>query len=152
MIRFLVAMEREAEDLGIPCEVIGIGAGNLPVTSEEDILVNIGYCGGHMVPVGTVVEPRFVVNTETHEVADLEQSFLCENRLCFTSPDFVTEPIYDCPSIYDMELWYISRLPHKKLYCLKIVSDNPDEAACESFDDRCAWEKVRKLLKGANLI
>ena len=152
MIRFLVAMEREAEALGILCEIIGIGGKNIPATSEEDILVNVGYCGGYMVPVGTVVEPRFVVNTETHEIGDLEQNFPCESQPCFTSPGFVMEPVYDCPTIYDMELWHISRLPHKKLYCLKIVSDNLDETECEAFDDRSSWERVRKLLKGANLI
>ena len=152
MIRILVAMEREAEALGIPCEVIGIGAEHLPETSPDDTLVNVGYCGGYQVPVGTVIEPLFAGDAATEEVEDLEHHFPCEMRPCFTSDTFVTEPICNCPAIYDMELFKIRKLPHKKLYCLKIVSDNLDEKACEAFDDAAAWDRVRELLKGERLI
>ena len=151
-IRILVAMEREAEALGIPCEIIGIGAKDLPETAENDILVNVGYCGGYRIPVGTVIEPRFVCDSRTAEVKDLVLHFPCENRLCVTSDTFVTEPLYEAPAIYDMELWKISGLPCKKLYCLKIVSDNLDEKACEVFDDAGAWDRVKKMLEGENLI
>lgn len=152
MIRFLVAMEREAEALGVPCEIIGIGAADLPGTSGEDILVNVGYCGGYKVPVGTVVEPRFARNGSTGEVKDLIPHFPCETHPCITMDAFVTEPLYEAPAIYDMELWKIAALPHKALYCLKIVSDNLDEADCESFYDEEAWERVRELLGGEKLI
>ena len=152
MIRVLVAMQREAEALGIPCEVIGIGAEHLPETNLDDILVNVGYCGGYQVPVGKVVEPLFVGDSRTGEVADLEQHFPCPTYPCFTSDTFVTEPLYEAPAIYDMELWKIYALPYKKLYCLKIVSDNLDEKACEAFDDAAAWDRVRELLKGEKLI
>ena len=73
MIRILVAMQREADALGVPCELIGIGAENLPETSPEDILVNVGYCGGYRIPVGTVVEPLFAGDAETEEVEDLQK-------------------------------------------------------------------------------
>ena len=152
MTRILVAMEREAEALGVPCEVIGIGATHLPETTEEDILVNVGYCGGYGIPVGTVVEPLFTENCQTGQVRDLEPHFPCESYPCITSDSFVIEPLYECPAIYDMELWQVSSLPHQKLYALKIVSDNLDEADCEAYNGEAAWERVRELLKGEKLI
>lgn len=152
MIRILVAMEREAEALGVPCELIGIGAVNLPETSPDDILVNVGYCGGHRVKVGSVIEPLFAADAATGEAEDLKHHFPCERHPCFTSESFVTEPLCGCPAIYDMELFKIRKLPHKELYVLKIVSDNLDEKACEAFSDEDAWERVRTLLKGEKLI
>ena len=152
MIRILVAMEREAEALGIPCEIIGIGAVDLPETSWDDLLVNVGYCGGYKVPVGKIIEPLITENGNTGEVGDLTPHFPCETYPCITTDSFVTEPLYEAPAIYDMELWKVAGLPHKKLYCLKIVSDNLNEADCECFNDENAWEQVRTLLKGEHLI
>jgi hypothetical protein len=51
-----------------------------------------------------------------------------------------------------MELFKINKLPHKRLYALKIVSDNMNEADCEAFNDAVAWDRVRELLKGEKLI
>ena len=152
MTRILVAMQREADALGVPCEVIGIGAKDLPETCRDDILVNVGYCGGYGIPVGSVIEPLFAGDAETEEVDDLERHFPCETRPCFTSDSFVTEPLCHCPTIYDMELFKINKLPHRKLYVLKIVSDNLDEKDCEAFNDAAAWDRVRELLKGEKLI
>ena len=152
MIRILVAMEREAEALGLPCEIIGIGAEKLPETSRDDILVNVGYCGGYGIPVGSVIEPLFAGDAETEEVDDLEHYFPCETRPCFSSETFVAAPLSHCPAIYDMELFKINKLPHKRLYALKIVSDNLDEKDCGTFNDAAAWDRVRELLKGENLI
>ena len=55
-------------------------------------------------------------------------------------------------SIYDMELFKISQLPHKKIYSLKIVSDNLNEKDCESFNDQRCWNKINKLLKENELL
>ena len=151
MIRILVAMEREAESLGLPCELIGIGGTALPRTSPDDILVNAGYCGGYKVPVGSVVEPCSAGDYRTGESIPLARHFACRTYPCYTSDSFVTEPRNGEPAIYDMELWKIRRLPHRKLYCLKIVSDNLDEAACEAFDDCGAWNRVRELLRKEQL-
>ena len=152
MIYILAAMPREAEALGAPCRVIGIGAKNLPETTEDDIIVNVGYCGAVDIPVGTIVEPNETVSYETGEGKPLQTHFDCVHVPCFTSEKFVTEACSIFPSAYDMELRMIEALPHKELYVLKIVSDNLDEADCEAFDDKDAWEKVRALLKGAKLI
>ena len=152
MIYILVAMPREADALGVPCRVIGIGAKNLPETTEDDIIVNVGYCGAVDLPVGTIVEPNETVSYETGEGEPLRTHFDCVHVPCFTSEKFVTEACSIFPSIYDMELLKIAELPHKELYVLKIVSDNLDEADCEAFEDEKAWERVRKLLARVNLI
>ncbi len=152
MIRILVAMEREAEAFGLPCTVIGIGAKELPETTEDDILVNIGYCGAVGFSPGTIVEPDEAAEYGTAESRRLNTHFDCDHAACFTAEKFVCEPCNMDKSVYDMELSKITALPHKKLYCLKIVSDNLDEAACESFNDENAWDRVRLLLKNKNLI
>ncbi len=152
MIRILVAMKREAESLGIPCTVIGIKGTDLPETTEEDILVNVGYCGAAGIPVGTIVEPDEAACYETAEGEHLQTHFDCVHAPCFTADKFVVEPCSIFSSVYDMELKKISALPHKELYVLKIVSDNLDEADCEAFDDEQAWKRVRDLLKEKNLV
>ena len=152
MTRILVAMKREAESLGLPCELTGIGGINLPQTSLDDILVNVGYCGAVEIPVGTIVEPDETASYEFDEGSALKTHFDCLHVPCFTAEKFVTEPCSVFPSIYDMELLKIAKLPHKELYVLKIVSDNLDEADCEKFDDAEVWQRVRELLKGEKLI
>ena len=146
MTYILAAMQREADSLGIPCKVIGIKATDLPETTEDDILVNVGYCGGYRIPVGSIVQPCLSGDYGTGETISLVPHFDCPAYPCFTADTFVTEPLVDTPAIYDMELWRLLRLPHSKLYCLKIVSDNLDERACEAFDDAMAWERIRKML------
>jgi len=152
VIRILVAMQREAEALGLPCEVVGIGAKRLPVTTADDILVNVGYCGAEEIKPGTIVEPDETADYGTGIGTVLPTHFDVFHAPCFTSNKFVTEACSLNPSVYDMELARIAELPHKELYALKIVSDNLDEADCEAFNDEEAWEQVRTLLKGENLI
>ena len=152
MTYILAAMQREADSLGIPCKVIGIKATDLPETTEDDILVNVGYCGAVEIPVGTIVEPNETASYEFDEGSALKTHFDCLHVSCFTAEKFVTEPCSVFPSIYDMELLKIAKLPHKELYVLKIVSDNLDEADCEKFDDAEVWQRVRELLKGEKLI
>ena len=152
MIRILVAMQREADVLRLPCEVVGIGATALPETEEDDILVNVGYCGAEEIQPGTIVEPNETADYETGTGSALQTHFDVFHAPCFTSAKFVTEPCSLNPSVYDMELARIAQLPHRELYALKIVSDNLDEADCEAFNDEEAWEQVRTLLKGESLI
>lgn len=147
MIRYLIAMPREAdifERVSEKCpvgsiEIIGIGATNMGEYGKDDVLVNIGYAGGHRIPVGALVEPTHAMNAEEHEAIKIDQLFPIEHRVCFTSGEFVTEPIVTYRSIYDMELFKIAQQPHKKLYSIKIVSDNLDEKDCESFNEEAIW-------------
>ncbi len=152
MIYILAAMQREADSIGVPCKVVGIKAANLPETTEDDILVNVGYCGAADIKPGTIVEPNEAASYETGESEILQTHFDVLHVPCFTAEKFVTEPCSIFPSIYDMELLKIAKLPHKELYVLKIVSDNLDEADCEKYDDAEAWKQVRTMLEGAKLI
>ena len=152
MIYILTAMQREVDALGAPCQVTGIGAKELPETTEDDVLVNVGYCGAAGINPGAIVEPDETASYETGEGRTLGTHFDALHVPCFTAERFVMEPCSVFPSVYDMELGKIAALPHRELYVLKIVSDNLDEADCEAFEDEAAWEQVRTLLKKERLI
>ena len=152
MIRVLVAMEREGEALALPSDVIGIGATNLPLITPDDIIINVGYCGGDGFKPGTIIEPSAVIDAETGEWIDLPRHFPCQGAICITSTSFVTTPLMTGPAVYDMELARLARIPCKALYTLRIVSDELNEADCESYSDSSAWSKVRELLVSAGLI
>lgn len=152
----LVATRREAEALGLPCTIVGIGATSMPYISEDDIVVNVGYCSAHGFRVGMIVEPivslisRNGVGYWDDVSADvLAQHFDVPKAACFTVNDFVPEPMTRNPAIYDMELAYLTSPRCKKLYCLKIVNDSLNESECEYFDGTAVWTRVRNLLVDA---
>lgn len=148
MVYYLFAMPREAEHINIDNKfIIGINATNVPETTDDDIIINIGYCGAYKVPVGTIVEPSVVCCAKSGAVAKVDKIFEYKDIKCFTADDFVTSPIVDDESIYDMELFKLTQLPHKRIYSLKIVSDNLNEQDCEQYNDVDAWEKIRKILE-----
>ena len=149
MVYYLFAMPREAEHIDVENKfVVGINAVDLPTTTNEDIIVNIGYCGATAdIPVGTIVEPSTVYDAISRDKANIDKLFGCRDIKCFTANEFVTEPIEECNNIYDMELYKLTKLPHKKIYSLKIVSDNLNESDCEQYNDAAAWEKIRNILE-----
>lgn len=149
MVYYIFAMPREAEQLDIENKVIvGINAINLPETTTEDIIVNIGYCGATAdIPVGSIIEPSIVCDAITGESTEIDRIFGCKDIKCFTANEFVTEPIEECNNIYDMELYKLTKLPHKKIYSLKIVSDNLNENDCEQYNDAAAWAKIKDILE-----
>ena len=153
MIKFLFAMEREADMIDVPNKyIIGINATNMPTTTKDDILVNLGYCGAYDVQVGSIIEPNVVFDIKTRKKKHINKKFNVERIRCYTSDEFITKPIVQFKSIYDMELFKISQLPHNKIYSLKIVSDNLNEKDCESFNDQRCWNKINKLLKENELL
>lgn len=154
MIRIVVAMEREAKMLAerLPTmliDVTGIGqVGLIPPTTENDVIVNVGYAGGYHVPVGRLIEPSFALDYGTGEGTSVDHIFVgCGRYRCYTANEFVTEPCTSLSSIYDMELAKLAKLPHKKLYALKIVSDSLNEQECEAFNGEERWDEVARLLK-----
>ena len=149
MVYYLFAMPREAEQVNIENKfIVGINAVDLPNTTNEDIIVNIGYCGATAdIPVGTIVEPSVAYDAITKDKAEIDRIFGCEDIKCFTANEFVTEPIEDNKNIYDMELYKLTKLPHKKIYALKIVSDNLNENDCEQYNDQAAWAKIKDILE-----
>lgn len=152
MIRFLVAMEREADAFGVPCEIIGIGGTNIPEIEETDIIVNVGYCGATGMRPGTIVEPCISVDLSDDSVVELEKHFEVQRAVCYTSDEFVTEPVTEEAAVYDMELSKLAKMKCAGLYVLKIVSDNLNEKDCEAFNSERSWERVRTILKGIVLM
>ena len=148
MIKYIFAMPREAEQLDLDNKfVVGINAVDMIDTTDEDTIVNIGYCGAYDVPVGTIVEPSVVYDAETKDVLKIDTIFNCEDIECYTANEFVTEPLVNGRSIYDMELYKLAKYPHKRIYALKIVSDNLNESDCEQYNDKKAWEKIKNILE-----
>ena len=118
----------------------------------------MGYCGGDGFAPGTIVEPTVSIDAETGERINLTPHFSANTgsgaipAVCVTSPSFVTQPLIESPAVYDMELAKLARIPCKALYCLKIVSDELNEADCEGFHSDAAWDEIRRLLEQSGLI
>ena len=153
-LHILTAMPREAQSLGLSCEVIGIGATDLPEIGENDAILNIGYCGSNGIPVGTIIEPNLCVDMRSGEAIPLHRHFegLCRSAACFTSDTFVTEASRKEPTVYDMELFWLAKIPCHAIYVLKIVSDNLNERDCEEFDGKESWKQVREILAQTGII
>ena len=151
-IHILVAMEREAENLGLPCSVIGIGAENLPNIDPDDTVINIGFCGANGITPGTIIAPSEAVSLETGERISLKPGFDCLHTPCYTAESFVKTPAFETGSVCDMELFKITRIPCRELYVLKIVSDNLNEEDCESFCGEESWTVIREMLKKKELV
>ena len=148
MVYYLFALPREAEHIDIENKVIvGINATDIPAITEEDIIINIGYCGAYNVPVGSIIEPSEVYDIYSGKSIKLDKLFECDDIKCYTSDEFVTEPVVKDKSIYDMELYKLAKLPHKHIYSLKIVSDNLNEDDCEQYNDEAAWVKIKDILE-----
>lgn len=148
MIYYIFAMPREAAHIDVNNKyVVGINATDMIETTAEDTIVNIGYCGAYNVPVGTIIEPSEVYDINSGETARINKIFNCEDIKCYTSNEFVTEPVEEYPSIYDMELFKLTQYPHKRIHALKIVSDNLNEDDCEQYNDAEVWEKIKQILE-----
>ena len=157
MIHYLLAMPREAEMFekysdGIPdgqIDVVGIGAVDLDESkyTEEDILVNIGYAGGYKIPVGNLIEPAYAMDIKTWKAVPIDRVFYIERRMCLTSDRFVEEPMSETPHLYDMELYKIAKLPHKRVHAIKIISDNLNEKDCEEFDGEDSWKRAMSFVR-----
>lgn len=153
MVKFLFAMQREADMIDVPNKfIIGINGTEMPETTKEDIIVNLGYCGAYNISVGEIIEPSVVFATDSRKKRNIGHIFNAKRVMCYTSNEFVTKPIVNFESIYDMELYKIAELPHKKLFSLKIVSDNLNEKDCENFNDKECWDKIKELLKENKLL
>ena len=157
MIHYLIAMPREAEMFnkysdGIPdgqVDIIGIGAVDLDESkyTDEDILVNIGYAGGYKIPVGNLIEPAYAMDVKTWKAEPIDRVFFIERRMCLTSDRFIEEPMSETPHLYDMELFKIARLPHKRIHAIKIISDNLNERDCEEFDGESSWKRAMSFIR-----
>lgn len=113
--------------------ITGVGALNvlraLRDEPRDEEIVNIGYVGSNILPVGTKCSPREVrlyhpnVNYAENEM-ELDTYAAMENPICYTSTDFVTENKVKEAAIFDMELAFIVAMGFKTVRAIKVVSDN----------------------------
>lgn len=122
-------LEREASKIVIT----GVGGMNatmaLAIEDRDQEIVNVGYCGSNLLPIGTMVSPDTVqlyhpsVDYFEEEV-DLNCQVNMDHVKCYTSSDFVTETDIAEPVIFDMELAFIASMGFKRVRAIKKVSDN----------------------------
>jgi len=118
--------------------VTGIGATNV-IKALKDIdvktpVVNVGYCGSNILPVGTIVSVSKC--TTYHPIINYKEAEYTlgqvgsrkvpfdEKAICFTNTDFVTATKYSDPCVFDMELAFICSLGFFDVRSDKYVSDN----------------------------
>lgn len=143
-----MAMEKEFNKVNVKNKyLIGMNAVSMPKTTSEDIIVNVGYCGSSHLSIGTVVEPDRAINMDTGVEYKIDQIFDKPKYTCYTSSTFVEDTDITDQCVFDMELAKIAALPHKKLYSLKIVSDNLDEAVFDAYDPDEVWVEINKLIE-----
>ena len=155
MIYIFIATEREKRELGISlAHIIGIGATNMPETTERDVIINIGYCGSaHMEP-NTIVEIGTVYSAdENAKPIRLERLKAFKNNQCTTSAEFVETKSSALPCVFDMELYKIAtERKYKRLYAFKIVSDGLSETEYDEFNlDPLTFTAAREAAKNADL-
>ncbi len=147
MIYYFMAMEKEFNKVKADNKyLIGMNAINMPQTTSDDIIINVGYCGSSHLKIGTVVEPLEAINIDTGVKYSIDPIFNKPHYTCYTSSVFVEETDITEQCIFDMELAKIAALPHKKLYSLKIVSDNLDEDAFDAYDPDEVWVEINELI------
>lgn len=116
--------------------IIKTGVGGLNVIqtlkdiSKDTPILNFGYVGSNVIPVGTEIEVGKCKLYHPKVEYDEPEYVLPEGDiLCYTSNDFVLQTDITEPVVFDMELAYILALGFKNVKSTKIVSDtlNLDE-------------------------
>lgn len=125
------------EELGYDdCPVLITGVGGVNVIQalkhlpKDTEIINIGYCGSNVLPVGTKV---YIDQVHTHhEIANFKEPNNFANGIykigyeccdCYTSTDFVVKTNIKEKCVFDMELAFI-RAMFDKVRSIKVVSDN----------------------------
>ena len=115
--------------------ITGVGIVNvvkaLRDVPKDNYIINVGYAGSNIIPVGTIVQ---ITHSETaHELADFkdgEEMELfplgkgMEMARCYTGTDFITKWNGTDKAVFDMELAGIVALGFEKLSSFKKISDN----------------------------
>lgn len=116
--------------------IIKTGVGGLNVIqtlkdiSKDTPILNFGYVGSNVIPVGTEIEVGKCKLYHPKVEYDEPEYVLPEGDiLCYTSNDFVLQTDITEPVVFDMELAYILALGFNNVKSTKIVSDtlNLDE-------------------------
>ncbi len=140
----------------------GVGAGNVirccsnllmrPGIRDEKI-VNVGFCGSNLIPVGSVVKisKTFRLMDNVVEFTDWRNGYELApcGVPCYTSNSFVLETDITEPCAFDMELNYIAAFPLPLAGAVKIVSDNLCLDKYEHsirHSEAETWDEVRAIL------
>ena len=116
---------------GADIRIMGVGINalcflrDIPRTTK---LINIGYAGGYMIPIGKRVTVSYckmyhpnVEYPEPHY--ELEPLGDYPKVKCLTSSDFVNEYNGETEAVFDMELALICAMGFD-VQCIKVISDN----------------------------
>lgn len=114
--------------------VTGVGALNvwkaLQNEPRDELIVNVGYCGSNVLPIGTLCSPEEVelyhpnVSYAEKDLEGLDAYIHMNHAKCYTGIDFVTETKIKEPVIFDMELAFIVGMGFEYIRAVKKVSDN----------------------------
>lgn len=114
--------------------ITGVGAVNvwraLRDEPRDQEVVNIGYVGSNVLPVGTLCSPEEVelyhpnVSYAEKDLEGLDAYVNMNHAKCYTGIDFVTETKIKEPVIFDMELAFIAGMGFEHIRAVKKVSDN----------------------------
>jgi len=108
-------------------------------------IINVGYAGSNVLPVGTVVKVK-----DSHlyhpNVEFKEHSYSLGGEVdCYTSNDFVLQTTLQQPVVFDMELNTICALGFD-VVSYKIVSDNLSLKQYEKVDLNQKWLELFNLI------
>lgn len=114
--------------------ITGVGALNvwkaLQNEPRDELIVNVGYCGSNVLPIGTLCSPEEVelyhpnVSYTEKDLEGLDAYVHMNHAKCYTGIDFVTETKIKEPVIFDMELAFIAGMGFEYIRAVKKVSDN----------------------------
>lgn len=114
--------------------ITGVGALNvwkaLKNEPRDELIVNVGYCGSNVLPIGTLCSPEEVelyhpnVSYAEKDLEGLDAYVYMNHAKCYTNIDFVTETKIKEPVIFDMELAFIVGMGFEYIRAVKKVSDN----------------------------
>ena len=143
----------------------GIVKSLIGIDTSDKIIINVGFVGSNNLDVGSVVQvdrsfgyhfdltpfgdALYYAPNSPYELDKIDDLRSVD---CYTSDGFVTSTNLIDDAIFDMELNILTVFPHKKLFSIKIVSDNLNTDEYEDFDYDVAIgsciKYVDKIIKG----
>ena len=133
----------------------GIIKSLLTIDTKDKIIINVGFVGSNNIKIGEVIQvdksygyhfdltpfgtPKYIAPNSPYEIDKIKN---LKSIDCYTSDGFVTSTNIKEDAIFDMELNAITLFPHKKLYSIKIVSDNLNSKSYQEFDYDKAIQKT----------
>lgn len=155
---FLIICAEMEEAKNIKCDnatilVTGAGVSNIlkcPKLTYDpnNIIINVGYAGSNVHPIGTVFSVNSVQKLNksivNETILNLEPINSLQGVKCYTADDFVKHADNELPLV-DMELYYL-RLLYPQIQSIKIVSDNLDYKAYQKASFKKCWQQVNEIL------